>query len=496
MPPFVAVAPLSLDRPSPHDKRADRERLLDGLAHAGIDMPVEIPAALVRELPAVMRESDFAPAVVLCSMKEKVRVAGLNAGAVCAVAVDIGTTNIVASLFDARTSLKIGTMDIENPQIAFGPDVLSRVHAAMGGRGPELHRLVVGGVNGLIRNLCGKYGVNSPDIYAAVIAGNTIMTHFLFDLPVDNIPVEPYIPAAHKIGFAPPGDMGLDINGNGMVYVFPNAGSYVGGDIIAGILSTGLYRHKSPSLLVDVGTNAEIVLGCDEWIMVGAGAAGPALEGGISKIGMRATEGAVCGVEIESAGKGGYEVRLKTIGDGEPVGICGSGIIELVAELYKTGVINRQGKFSGMSEGLAETGFTLYESGGTQLAVTALDIDNFLRSKAAMFTSLHVLVKSVGLGFGDIGRVYVSGAFGTGINADKAAAIGMIPDIGRDKLIAPGNSSLSGAEMVIGDTNLLHDVDRICGMITYREMNTDGEFMREFPGALFIPHTDPEVLKG
>lgn len=512
MHPLVAVIPLSLDKPSPRDKRADRERLIDGLSRAGIDMPVEITPEMLRAIPALIRKRDFSITLVLGILKDRAKVLGFDGASVYALAVDTGTTNIVASLFDVKGDKRIGVMETGNPQIALGPDVLSRVHAAMGGRGGELHRLLIKGINDLIHKLCKAYGINCSDIYAAAIAGNTIITHFLLDLPVDNISVEPYIPAAHRFDFVEPDDVGLDINRNGITYVFPNAGSYVGGDIVAGILSTGLYRHKEPSMLIDVGTNAEIVLGCDEWIIVGAGAAGPALEGGISEIGMRASEGAIYNVEIsplpahdiretDKTGEGGHDfvVNLKTIGGAEPAGICGSGVIELVSELYNSGIINRQGRFTGISRRITkingQTGFVIYGSGDKRLIIKDTDIENFLRSKAAMFASLYVIVKSVGLRFGDIERIHVSGALGMGINTDKAVSLGMIPDIGRNKFFASGNSSLKGAEMVLADAKLLPDIDRICEMITYREMNTDGEFMKEFPGALFIPHTSPEVLR-
>jgi len=323
------------------------------------------------------------------------------------------------------------------------------------------------------------------------------MTHFLLDLPVENIPLEPYIPAAHHVDPFLPGEIGLSMNSRGLVHVFPNVGSYVGGDIVAGILSSGLYRDQEPSFLIDVGTNAEIVLGCNEWIIVGAGAAGPALEGGIAEIGMRATEGAVDHVRISEEGR---HVVVSTIGNGEPKGICGSGMIELVSELFKTGVINEQGKFTASAPRLVHDefykGFIVSDTGDRQLIIKDRDIDNFLRSKAAMFSALYVIVSSVGLRFKDISQVYVSGAFGTGIDAEKAMRIGMIPRIGKEKIIPVGNTSLRGAEMLLMDRELLKDVDRICRMVTYREMNTDGDFMREFPSALIIPHFDPVKLEG
>jgi len=496
MHPFIRVISLSLDKPSPSDKRADKERLLDGLRGTGIDLPVEIELEVLRKLPAYLREHDFYVTLSLGSMGDRYKVIDIGKPAPYAVAVDIGTTNMVASLFDLTKQERIGTDEQENPQISEGPDVLSRVHLSMSGKGGCLHSLLITGINELIGKLASRYDVSTKDIGVVVFAGNTIMTHFLLNLPVDAIAVENYIPVVNKPAFVSPHTIGISIHNQGIAYVFPNAGSYVGGDIISGIICSGGYKQKDPFIIVDVGTNAEIVLGCDEWIMVGAGAAGPALEKGIAEIGMRAGEGAICHVDIS---KDTDAVMIKTIGGGEPKGICGSGMIELISELYGSGIINQQGKFSGISGKIRDTDgrkeFVLYESAGTKLIISETDIENFLRSKAAMFASLYVMVKAVGLCFSDIARFYVSGALGSGIDTDKAVRIGFIPDIERSRFVALGNSSLAGAEMLLLNSTLLKDIEAVCAMITYREMNTDGEFMREFPAAMFIPHTNPEVLK-
>ncbi len=504
MDPLVTRLPLDLEKPSPEDKRADKERVLAALKKAGLSVPADIGPEILRTLPGLLRDNDFSLTATVGYVRDRAKVVDLQGASSYGIAVDIGTTNIAASLFDMANTQKLDVMEYENPQIEIGPDVLTRVHSSMQGEGARLHRLLINGINALIHKLCNAHAIDCSDIHAAAIAGNTIMTHFLLALPVDNISVAPYTPVANRMDFAGPGEIGLDMNRSGVVYIFPNAGSYVGGDIISGILSSGLYLEEEPSFLIDVGTNAEIVLGCREWMIVGAGAAGPALEGGISEIGMRAIQGAIYSVEVNnppvitSMGKGGFNVTCKVIGNGEPVGICGSGMIELVAELYRSDILNQQGRLNRHSHGVEEKdgarAFVLYESGRKKLAVRESDIDNFLRSKAAMFTSLFVIVKAVGLGFKDIQHIYVSGAFGTGINTDKAIRIGMMPDLERSKFIPAGNSSLKGAEMLLADRGLLQRIDRICDMITYREMNTDGVFMKEFPGALFIPHTNPEIL--
>ncbi len=492
-----------LTRPSDIDKTADRERLLSAISEAvKTDLPLDLDLDILRRIPALLRQHDFSIPIIIASSGERgerLRVAAAGRSRCFGIAVDLGTTNLVASLFDLKTMGKIGLMELPNPQTEIAADVLSRIYESMRGRGGELHHLIISGVNELIKGLCSANSIDSDDVFALVFAGNTIMTHYLLDLTVENVPMAPYVPAAHKIGFIKPSGLRIFANKEAVAYVFPNAGSYVGGDIVAGIMTSGLYRDKEPSLLIDVGTNVEIVAGCRDWIIVGAGAAGPALEGDIAGIGMRAQDGAIYEIEIENGSDGNPEVRYKTIGDKEPSGICGSGMIELVSELFRSGIIDQRGKFTGSSARIIELdgnrGFVIHKSAGKELVIRQTEIENFLRSKAALFASIQVLIRSIGLKFSDLHKVYVCGSFGAHINADKAVSIGMLPDIDRSRFEVLGNSSLAGAEMLLGDRDLPAEIERISSMITYREMNTDGEFLREFPAAMFLPHTDPKVLK-
>jgi uncharacterized 2Fe-2S/4Fe-4S cluster protein (DUF4445 family) len=442
---------------------------------------------------------------VIAGLKERLEIVAAGHAACYGIAIDLGTTNLVASLFDLMTFKKIDLREAINPQTSIASDVLSRICESIKGGGEELHRLMIEGVNALVGQLCAVNGVNSRDIFALTVAGNTIMTHYFLNLPVENIPMAPYIPAAHKPGFVNPSQLGIAVNPKATAYVFPNAGSYVGGDIVSGILASGLSKDREPSLLIDVGTNVEIVLGCNEWIIVGAGAAGPALEGDIAGIGMRAEEGAIYEIEIESVAETSEKqsaLKYKTVGGLGPSGICGSGMIELVSELFRTGIIDQRGKFTtyaGRSGRIIDwegnRGFIIHDGGGKKLLIKEIEINNFLRSKAALFTSIHILIKSVGLSFSELRKVYVCGAFGAHINVDKAVSIGMLPDIDRKRFVILGNSSLAGTEKLLGNRQLLQEIDRISALITYREMNTDGDFQKEFPAAMFLPHTDPEVLK-
>ena len=502
MKPLAFPLDAVLEPPSDNDKKADRERLLDFISlFACADIFVDIDLDVLRKLPVALRSHNYALPVIIAVQKEHLKVVDAGHRECYGVALDLGTTNLVASLFDLDSSKLIGSMDAVNLQTEVAADVLSRIHESMRGHGSRLHSLMIEGVNELIVRLCKANSIDRDRVFAVAAAGNTIMTHYFLDLPVENIPVSPYIPAAHNVGFVSPKQLGISINRSASLYLFPNSGSYVGGDIISGILFSGMSKGKKPSLLIDVGTNVEIVLGCDEWIIVGAGAAGPALEGDIAGIGMKAVEGAICAFSM-ICGEKGEEIRYETVGGKQPVGICGSGMIELVSELFGSGAIDQKGKFtesSSWSGRIVEKdgvkAFIIEEGEGAGMLIKETEIENFLRSKAALFASIHLLVKSVGLSFADLGAVYVCGAFGAHINVEKAVRIGMLPDIGREKFRVLGNSSLAGAEELLLNGDLLSEITRITSLITYREMNTEGDFLREFPAAMFLPHTNPEVLK-
>lgn len=485
-----------LPMPSPDDKTADADRLINELNRTGISDAV-IPLDVLRKLPEVFRNNEFSVPLVIGMIHNKPIVLDIGREKVYGLSFDIGTTNIACSLTDLVSSEKIDLIEAENPQMIFGSDVLSRVHKAIAGESPALTEALVKGINSMVVKICGRNSISPGEIFAVTAAGNTIMLHFLLGLDVRNIPLSPYIPAVSSPLFFMASEAGMQVNRNALMYVFPNAGSYVGGDAISGVLYSGMYRRKNPVLLIDVGTNAEIALGCSEWIMVGAGAAGPALEEGIAGIGRKAEPGTICSVRIHPED---HKIDFQVIPGAEPAGVCGSGIIELVSELYAANIIDQSGKFTDVPEKVLERegskAFLLCKNGKRELYLTEREIENFLLSKAAMFAFIYVFVKSVGLTFRDIEKVFIAGALGCGINVDKAVNIGLLPDMPREKFIPLGNASLGGAEMVLLDAGLLSDIDNIRKMITYREMNEDPDLMNALQAALFIPHTEPDLLKG
>ena len=494
--PLVYSRRIKLLGPSTGDKTSDADRLLAALKQEGMDR-VELPLDVLRRLPSELRKQGFEIDLVIGVHGDKTTVIDIGRTHVYGVALDIGSTNIEGSLFDLKTGVRLHAREIENPQIVYGSDVLTRAQESMMGRFEILAGALLGGINRLISEICSVGNIAPDDIVAVTVAGNTIMTHFFLGLDVNNIPMSPYIPVISRAVYTDGGDSGLCINKNGLVYVFPNAGSYVGGDIISGIIAAGVDKEECPVLFIDVGTNVEVTLGCREWIMTGAGAAGPALEGGVASIGKKAEPGTIYKVRIDPAAG---TLETDVLSGTAPQGICGSGLIDLIAQLYRADMIDQAGRFTETAFGVVDKdgvkAFTVYRSAETELLLTESEIKNFLVSKAAMFSFLYIFVRSVGLTFRDIKKIYVAGALGCGIDPESAIEIGMLPDVPRDRFVPLGNSSLSGAEMVLLNSDLLAAVDRAASMITYREMNEDAELMHVLQGAMFIPHTDPELLRG
>ena len=486
--PFISVKTVCLPLPTADDRRAHDQRLCDSLGLGALSIPLSV----TRRLPVFALEG----APVSCAIARAgtgLRLVDIGADRSFSIALDLGTTNLVALLYDNLAQKDVLVKSLENPQIAFGSDILTRMHHAMSGpRRDDVYRVLIDGINSLSSALCGEAGIEKRDIHAVTAAGNTVMSHFFLGLDVGTIPVDPFVPVVRTPGFFTARELSLDINPEAVVYVFPNAGSYVGGDITAGILASGMFRSERPSVLIDAGTNAEVVIGGSEWMIVGAGAAGPALEEGICRIGKRAGKGVVYDFEIRNR-----NISCKTFGEEKPEGICGSGMVSLLHELHAAGMIDRKGTLipgEHVAELEGETALAIACEAHEPLVITQSELHSFMRSKAAMFTLLLVLSRSVGVSFRDIASVYVSGALGTGIDPKKAAGIGMLPAWPPELVKPLGNSSLEGCRMLLRDSGLAETANAIVGRITYKHMHDDPEFMREFPGAVFLPHTNPELL--
>jgi uncharacterized 2Fe-2S/4Fe-4S cluster protein (DUF4445 family) len=317
-------------------------------------------------------------------------------------------------------------------------------------------------------------------------------------LPAHWIIREPYIPAVNRFGLIPAADLGIAVHPMAQFFIFPGVGSYFGGDLIAGILFTGLHRQSETALLVDVGTNAEVVLGNREWMMACAGAAGPALEGGVTRMGTTAAPGVIDRVRIDPATR---TFDIHTIEELPPKGICGSGVIDLAAQLFLSEMVDIRGKFQPGAcgdrlverDGLAHVIIVPAEAaaGGTPLGISQADMDSLIRSKAAMYTILETLTSSMGIPLDELETFYVAGTFGSFIDPRSAITIGMLPDLPLTAFESVGNTSLGGATLALFSREAVADVDAIRDGITYMELNVNQDFMNRFSAAKFIPHTDP-----
>ena len=488
---------LSLEKPSLDSSVADFERI----AHK-LNVHVEIELNLLSVLEKVLRDAEWHITVTLadcgiCSKITKIEsedTTGKNYG----IALDIGTTTVVVYLVDLNNGKTLKAKASYNKQIAFGDDVITRIMYAEDKDG--LNRLctaIKGTINNLINKIAAEENILLTDINAVYCAGNTTMMHLFLNIPPCNIRKEPYIPVFNKCPVIKSRDTGLNINPEGIISCAPGVASYVGGDITAGVLACGMDNYSTISLLVDLGTNGEIVLGNKDWMLCCACSAGPAFEGVGIKCGMHAVNGAIERIElIENKSR----VKYSTIDNMKPRGICGSGLLDIPAELLKNNVINRAGKFVPENSSLVrksdnnnEYEFVIVSpeesATGEKIVITESDIQNLMRSKGAVFLGIEILLKQVGLKFEDIEHIYVSGGFGTHIDIEKAIIIGLFPDISRDKFSFIGNSSITGAKICLLSRKARERIEVIARKMTYIELSTDPLFMSEYTSTLFLPHT-------
>lgn len=496
------VRRVSLAPPGPGDNTADFERIAAALAGGFDTRPITCGLQVLEGLSRTLRENGFAAKAVLFPSGAGIELVAVlppeDIQPAMGLAVDLGTTRIVMSLIDLETGRELAETSFDNPQIPAGPDVLARVHFAESPEGMEsLQQSVSKAICAHAADLARKAGSHSSRIFCAAMAGNTVMTHLFLGLPPRNLIREPYIPVVNRPGTFEAGALGLDLAENARIFVFPNVGSYFGGDLVSGILATGIHESKKPVMMADVGTNAEVIVGCADWMVGCAGAAGPALEGGVSKMGSVAAPGAIEYVDFDPVTK---NLAYRTIGGLPPTGICGSGVIDLAAALFLTGRIDLRGKFvlGVCGENLVEqNGVPAYllvpaeESGtGRALCFTQPDVDSLTRSKAAMYTILATIMRTVGLQFSDLESFLVAGTFGSNIRPVSAIAIGMIPDLPLSVYRAAGNTSLEGAALALSSERAMRLVNDVARKITYIELNVNQEFMNRFSAAKFYPHTD------
>jgi uncharacterized 2Fe-2S/4Fe-4S cluster protein (DUF4445 family) len=501
------IKAVTLGAPSLQDNTADAERLIAGLKkNLDTEDDIRMDISLIRRLPDTLRNCNFSVQCILHKQGNRWQVIGIrkadDPAPAAGLAVDLGTSRIALRLLDLTDGRTLAESGLDNPQLTIGPDILTRIHHTESESGlSTLNRLVLGGLNQAAADLCRSIDIEPQNIYFMALAGNTAMTHLFMGIDPRWMIREPYIPAINRPGIVRAADIGMKLNPAAGVFIFPNIGSYFGGDLLAGILYAGLHRSSDTAVLVDVGTNAEVILGNDNWLIACAGAAGPALEGGVTKMGMMAGPGVVDKITIDSQTR---EFNVHTIEDRAPRGICGSGVIDLAAQLYLAGMIDIRGKL--VADACAHRLKTIdgmlqlivvpadQSATGTDLTVSQADLDSLVRSKAAMYTILETITLSVGMELRDLNTFYVAGTFGSFIDPRSAITIGMLPDLPLDCYRPLGNSSLNGAALILTSADSMAEVDRIRDRITYLELNVNQDFMNRFSAAKFIPHTSAALF--
>jgi len=485
------------------DNVGDLERLCRALGRSQLPMPLEA----LRELSDELRSGSWKVTVTLSTVDSSDEITRVEPGETTSqllgIAVDIGTTTVVVDLVDLLKGEVLGTASDYNRQITRGEDVIARMMHGEEGGAQELTNLVRETINGLIgRLLAGESKrrgreVLPTDIVAVSVAGNTVMTHFFAGLPTRHMRLEPYVPVAHRPGFFKAAELGLKTNSSARVLLFPSRAGYVGGDVVADVLASGMFRSDKLSMLIDVGTNGEIVLGKKDWLVSCACSAGPAFEGGEVSSGMRAMDGAIDRIRINDDLSTSYHV----IGDLPASGICGSGLIDLVAEMYCKGVIDRKARIQNLHSNrvrATDAGFEYVVekreklgAGATgDLVITDADVQNLLRTKAAIYGACSTLLKKMGENLENVSSIVIAGGFGYHLDVGRAIWIGMFPDVPLEKYRFIGNGSLGGSRMALLSEKRRNEMLDIFNSMTYLELSVDNDFYAEFSSSLFIPHTD------
>ncbi len=489
---------LRLESPTEQSPVSDQQRLQTALEGLGYEQ-IRIPLAVLRQLYPRCREAEVVTATLVHRDQETVVtqvVPGDTTHQHYALAVDYGSTTIHMQLVDLNSGAVIGLQKAENGQIAYGTDILTRITYALESqsRREELRLATVQTFNTLLMQLTEDTGIDASSLPVMVLSGNTTMIHFLLGLNAWTVFASPFAPVTKEPGWFWGEELSMDFSG--LVYVVPAASNYIGGDIISGLLTLDMRKSEDITMFFDIGTNGELVLGNRDWIVAGAGAAGPALEGYISRYGMRAGPGAIDHVMMQSG-----RLAYTTIDGQKPVGICGSGIIDLLAQMRLHGWIDISGRLDPQkSEYIRylqeERQYAVVyapgeESGlGTPLFFTQTDIDQYCDTKAAAFTMIECLMESVGCTEGDIARCHLSGAFPAHSDLESAITIGLFPDLPRQRYSCTANTSLDGARALLLNRELMEEARQLVEQMYCIQFASIPDFLVRMQAAKFIPHTD------
>lgn len=504
LPPVEKIY-VELPEPDNQDHLPDVTRLVSHLKLHHDEHRLTVSLPVIRKIPDVLREAQFRVTATLARPvmeSGKTEIINVQPGDTTdrnyGIAMDIGTTTIYGQLIDLITGQVLSEHGEFNGQISYGEDVISRIVFAEKAHGLDrLQSVVADTMNTIIGKIVRRAKVDADDIAAITLAGNTTMTQLFLKINPRYIRRAPYVPASTLYPPIRAVDLGLDVKEHVTALVYPAVSSYVGGDIVAGVMGSGIYLDERLTLFMDIGTNAEIVIGNQDWLACAACSAGPAFEGGGIKFGMRAAKGAIEDFSLDPAS---WEPMLMTIGNVRPKGICGSGLIIMTALMFELGLINNLGKFNRdlptnrlrADEGVWE--YVLAWADETQIdrdiTITEIDIENLIRAKGAIYSGCMTLLAEVGMGMQDIERIILAGGFGSYVDLEKAMTIGLLPEIDPERVTFIGNSSLMGAKMSSLTNRIRRDVVEVTRSMTSFELSETPSYMDNYIAALFLPHTD------
>lgn len=502
--PLVRKFYVELPVPTLQDNISDVDRIIRELKKSSDYEAFEISLSSLQNLAEKLRASDWNVTVTIARRDGIGHILKIEPGDTShknyGLAIDVGTTTVVVQLLNLNTGRVIGVKGSHNLQAHYGEDVISRmVFACVRGSLNLVHKAVITNINKLASTLIKENHIRISDINAVVAAGNTTMSHFLLNLMPCSIRLEPYVPTATVYPHIKASEVGIKINPQGILEVVPSVASYVGGDIVAGVLACGISDRIEVGCLIDVGTNGEIVIGNNEWLVCCSASAGPAFEGGGARSGMRAVKGAIEKINIRDG-----QIIYDTIGKAKPRGICGSGLIDVIYEFAKNGIIESDGKFNAtrkdprLVRDNEEFRYIIARADETDIGeavtISESEIANIIKSKGAVFAAIKSLVDYVGINFNQLDKIYVAGGFGSSLNIHKAIGIGLIPDIDARRVQFIGNSSLTGARMILNSIAVFDKAKEIAHRMTNIELSNYPPFMDEFVAALFLPHTNSKLF--
>jgi uncharacterized 2Fe-2S/4Fe-4S cluster protein (DUF4445 family) len=496
--PAIRKVLIRIPKSSLQDIRSDAQRLRDTLNEVYGIKAVEIDHQLLKKLPEILRDSNWKVTAAIRDEREIVSVEkGDTSEDAYGISVDVGTSKIVIYLSNLLDGQLIATESVENPQIKHGEDIISRIsYAKSESQLKELQQLIITSLNKMVSEACRRLGLNPQHIYEAIVVGNTAMHHFFLGIQPKHLGLSPYVPAVASPINEKARNLGLRLNDSANVHVFPVIAAFVGGDAVADIISTGIYESDELSMVLDIGTNTEVVIGNKDRLMACSCASGPAFEGAHIKCGMKAVTGAIERLQIES---GKLLITYQTIGDAKPIGLCGSAIVDVVASLLKWKVIDGSGTFASSRPTSRiktlgkEKSFVLVskkEGASRDIAITQKDIREVQLAKAAIYTGCYMLMKRKHAGPEDVKNLYVAGAFGNYLNLENSKLIGMLPDIPTKSMSFVGNAAGAGARMALISKKLRQTAAFISRKVDYVELALEEDFQREFGSAMFFPHRD------